>query len=89
MEVTYDLLRCEQCVVAYVVNCDFDADRSPLRSVETQFAGRSPGLSFDSFGWFAEQGLLRRVENPRLVTVECDGEVLVTRAFDRTADSLC
>ena len=88
MEVTNDLLRCEQCIVAYVVHRDFDTDGPPLRSVEPQLAGRSPGLGFDSFGWFAEQGLLRRVENPRLVTVEGEGEVLVAGAIDRTADPL-
>ena len=89
MEVTNDLLRCEQCIVAYVVNRDFDTNRPPLRSVEPQFAGRSPRLGFDSFGWFAEQGLLRWVENPRLIAVEGDGEVLVAGAIDRTADPLC
>ncbi|MFN3193913.1 MAG: hypothetical protein ACE361_25605 [Aureliella sp.] len=89
MEMTDDLLRCQQCIVANIVYRNFDTDRPPLRSIEPQFASRSPGLGFDSFGWFAEQGLLRRVENPRLVTVEGDGEILVAGAIDRTADSLC
>jgi len=86
--VTDDLLRCQQCVVANVVHRNFDTDRPPLPSIETQLAGRSPGLGFNSLGWFAEQSLLRRVENPRLVTVEGDGEVLVAGAIDRTADPL-
>ncbi|KAA1258162.1 hypothetical protein LF1_06770 [Rubripirellula obstinata] len=89
MEVADDLLRRQQRVVADVVDRDSDADRSPTCSIETQLAGGAPGLGFKSFGWFAKQRLLGRVDDPRPVPIERDDEVLVfTTAFDRASDSL-
>ena len=89
MEVTDDLLRREQRVVANVVDRDSDAERSPACSIETQLAGGAPGLGFESLRWFAKKRLLGRVDDPRPVTIERDDEVLVfAAAVDRTADSL-
>ena len=89
MEVADDLLRREQRVVADVVDRDSYAERSPACSVETQLASGAPGLGLESFGWFAKQRLLGRVDDPRPMTIERDDEVLVfAAAFDRTSDSL-
>ena len=89
MEVTNDLLRCEECVVADVVNCDADADRSPACAIEAEFTGGAPGLGFESLGRFAKQRLLRRVDNPGAAAVEGDDEVLVfATPSDRAADAL-
>lgn len=86
---TNDLLRCEECVVANVVDCDLDADRSPTRAIESEFAGGAPGFGFESLGRFAKQRLLRRVDDPGAATVERDDEVLVfAAASDRAADAL-
>ena len=72
MEMANDLLRREQGVVADVVDRNLDADRSPLCSVKSQLAGCSPGLGFDSFGWFAKQSLLGWIKHPRLIAIEGD-----------------
>lgn len=89
MEVADDLLRREQRVVADVVDRDADAERSPACSVETQLTSGAPGLGFESFGRFAKERLLGRVDDPGPMPIERDDEVLVFgAAFDRTADSL-
>ena len=73
MEVTNDLLRCEECVVANVVNCDADADRSPACAIKAEFAGGAPGFGFESLGRFAKQRLLWRVDDPGAAAGEGDG----------------
>lgn len=89
MKVTNDLLRCEECVIADVVNCDADADRSPASAIEAEFTGGAPGLGFESLGRFAKQRLLRRIDDPGAAAVEGDDEVLVfAGASDRAADAL-
>ncbi len=86
---TNDLLRCEECVVADVVDCDADADRSPARAVKAEFACGAPGFGFESLSRFAKQRLLWWVDDPRAAAVEGDNEVLVfTAAGDRAADAL-
>ena len=89
MEVTNDLLRCEEGVVADVVYCDADADRSPARAIEAEFAGGSPGFGFESLGRFAKQRLLWWIDNPGAAAVEGDDEILVfATASNRAADAL-
>jgi hypothetical protein len=89
VEVTNDLLRCEECVVAYVVDRDADADCSPACAVEAEFAGVAPRFCFKSLGRFAKQRLLWRVDDPGAAAVEVDDEVLVfATASDRAADAL-
>lgn len=88
MEVANDLLGRQQRVVADVVNRDLDADRSPLRTIKSKFASGAPRFRFDPTGWFAKQCLLRRIEHPRLIAVECDRQVLVAGPFDGTTDPL-
>ena len=89
MKVTNDLLRCEECIIANVVNCDADADRSPACAVEAEFTSGAPGFGFESLGRFAKQRLLRWVDDPGSAAVEGDDEVLVfAAASDRAADAL-
>ena len=67
-----DLLRCQERVVADVIDRNFDADWPPLRPVKSQLSSGAPGFGFDPPGWFAKQRLLGRVKDPRLVAVEDD-----------------
>jgi len=89
VEVTNDLLRREECVVADVVDRDADADCSPACAIEAELASGSPGLGFESLGRFAKQRLLRWIDDPGAAAVERDNEVLVfAAAGDRAADAL-
>jgi hypothetical protein len=89
VEVADDLLAWQQRVVAHVVDRDFDAERFPSVTVESQFAGHPPGFGFESLGWFAKQSLLGRVDDPGSVSIEIDDEVLVfAAAFNWAANAL-
>ena len=53
MKMADDLLACQKGIIADVVDRDADADRSPTRAIEAEFAGGSPGFGFESLGRFA------------------------------------
>jgi hypothetical protein len=88
MEMTNDLLVFEECIVTDVVDRYQRTSWLPMVSVEPQLPSRPPRLALDPRGRFAEQCLLRRVQQPRLVAVPGNAEELWFAWVDRSSDWL-
>ncbi len=89
MEMANNLLACEQCVVADVVDGDLHADWRPSTSGVTQLASHAPRLRFDTTKWFAEQRLLGWIDNPGTIAIVGDTEILtIVVVGNRTSNAL-
>jgi hypothetical protein len=89
MEMADDLLACQKCIVADVVDRDLDSDRCPDSVGISQFASHSPALRLETRYWFAEQRLFGRVDDPGAITIVGDTEILFTFVVgDRTSNPL-
>jgi hypothetical protein len=86
---TYDLLACQKCIVTNVVDRDLDSDRCPDSVGISQFASHPPALGLETRDRFAEQRLLRRVDDPRAIAIVGDAEILITFVVgNRTSNPL-
>ena len=84
-----DLLACQKCIVADVVDRDLHSDRYPDSVGISQFASHSPALGLETRDRFAEQRLLRRVDDPRTIAIVGDAEILITFVVgNRTSNAL-
>ena len=84
-----DLLACQKCIVTNVVDRDLDADRCPDSVGISQFASHPPALSLETRDRFAEQCLLRRVDDPGAIAIVGDAEILITFVVgNRTSNPL-
>ncbi len=89
MEMADDLLACQKCIVADVVDRDLDSDRCPDSVGISQFASHAPALGLETRDRFAEQRLLRRVDDPGAITIVGDTEILITFVVgNRTSNPL-
>ena len=89
MKVTHDLLACQKCIVADVVDRDLDSDRCPDSVGISQFTSHAPALRLEARHWFAEQSLLGRVDDPGTIAIVGDAEVLITFVVgNRTSNPL-
>ena len=88
VEVADDLLAGQKRVVADVVDGDDRTDRHPPAAHESQFPGRAPRLGPDSLGGDAEQGLFRRIQEPRVGSIKRHAQVLHVTGIDGPADGL-
>jgi hypothetical protein len=89
MEMADDLLACQKCIVTNVVDRDLDSDRCPDSVGISQFASHPPALGLETRDRFAEQRLLRRVDDPRAIAIVGDAEVLITFVVgNRTSNPL-
>lgn len=78
MKVTHDLLACQKCILTNVVDRDLDSDRCPDSVGISQFASHSPAFCLETGDRFAEQRLLRRVDDPGTIAIVGDAEILIT-----------
>ena len=86
---THDLLACQKCVVTDVVDRDLHADWCPDSVGIPQFASHSPALGLETRDRFAEQRLLRRVDDPGTIAIVGDAEILITFVVgNRTSNPL-
>jgi hypothetical protein len=86
---TYDLLACQKCIVTNVVDRDLDSDRCPDSVGISQFASHPPALGLETRDRFADQRLLRRVDDPRAIAIVGDAEILITFVVgNRTSNPL-
>lgn len=83
-----NLLACKERVVADVVDRHDRSTRNPASTQKPQFPCRSPRLGLDPLGWNAEQRLLGRIEQPRVVAIEGHAQVLGLGGIDRTTNRL-
>jgi hypothetical protein len=89
MEMADNLLACQKCVVADVVDSDLDSDRCPDTVGISQFTSHAPALSLEPRDGFAEQRLLRWVDDPGTNAIVGDAEVLITFVVgNRTSNPL-
>jgi hypothetical protein len=89
VKVTYDLLACQKCIVTNVVDRDLDSDRCPDSVGISQFASHPPALGLETRDRFAEQRLLRRVDDPGAIAIVGDAEILFTSVVgNRTSNPL-
>jgi len=89
VKVTHDLLACQKCIVADVVDRDLDSDRCPDSVGISQFASHAPALRLETRYWFAEQRLFGRVDNPGTIAIVGDTEILFTFVVgNRTSNPL-
>ena len=89
MEMADDLLACQKCIVADVVDRDLDSDRCPDSVGIPQFASHSPALGLETGDRFAEQRLLGRVDDPGSIAIVGDAEILITFVVgNRTSNAL-
>jgi hypothetical protein len=85
-----DLLACQKCIVADVVDRDLDSDRCPDSVGISQFTSHAPALRLETRYWFAEQRLLGRVDDPGSIAIVDDAEILITFVVgNRTSNPLC
>ena len=86
---THDLLACQKCIVTDVVDRDLDSDRCPDSVGISQFASHPPALGLETRDRFAEQRLLRRVDDPGTIAIVGDTEILITFVVgNRTSNPL-
>ncbi len=72
-----------------VVDRDLDSDRCPDSVGISQFASHAPALGLETRDRFAEQRLLRRVDDPGAITIVGDTEILITFVVgNRTSNPL-
>ena len=84
-----DLLACQKCIVADVVDRDLDSDRCPDSVGISQFTSHAPALGFKPRYWLAKQRLLGRVDDPGAITIVGDAEILITFVVgNRTSNPL-
>ena len=84
-----DLLACQKCIVADVVDRDLHSDRCPDSVCISQFASHAPALRFETRYWLAEQSLLRWVDDPGAIAIVGDAEILITFVVgNRTSNPL-
>ena len=76
MKVTDDLLACQKGIVTDVVDRDLDSDRCPDSVGISQFTSHAPALSLEPRDGFAEQRLLRWVDDPGTNAIVGDAEIL-------------
>jgi hypothetical protein len=89
VKVTHDLLACQKCVVTNVVDRNLDSDRCPDSVGISQFTSHAPALGLEARYRFAEQRLLRRVDDPRAIAIVGDAEILITFVVgNRTSNPL-
>ena len=88
MKMPDDLLACQQSIVAHVVDRDHRSDRSPPPLYKSQLTGRSPRLGLDTPCRHTKERLLRRIQEPRFLTVEGDAQILRLVDIDRSTDRL-
>jgi hypothetical protein len=89
VKVTHDLLACQKCIVADVVDRDLDSDRCPDSVGITQFASHTPALGLEPRDGLAKQGLLGRVDDPGTIAIVGDAEILFTFVVgNRTSNPL-
>ena len=84
-----NLLACQKGIVTDIVDRDLDSDRYPDTVGITQFASHAPALGLESRDGFAEQRLLRWVDDPGAITIVGDAEILITFVVgNRTSNPL-
>jgi hypothetical protein len=84
-----DLLACQKCIVADVVDRDLHSDRCPDSVGISQFTSHAPALRLKTRYWLAEQRLLGRVDDPGSIAIVGDAEVLFTFVVgNRTSNPL-
>ncbi len=89
MKMADDLLACQKCIVTDVVDRDLHADWCPDSVGIPQFASHSPALGLETGDRFAEQRLLRRVDDPGTIAIVGDAEILITFVVgNRTSNPL-
>ena len=89
MEMADDLLACQKCIVADVVDRNLDSDRCPDSVGISQFASHAPAFRLETRYWFANQRLLRRVDDPGAIAIVVDAEILITFVVgNRTSNPL-
>jgi len=89
MKMADNLLACQKGIVTDIVDRDLDSDRCPDTVGITQFASHAPALGLESRDGFAEQRLLRWVDDPGTNAIIGDAEILITFvAGNRTSNPL-
>ena len=84
-----DLLACQKCIVADVVDRDLDSDRCPDSVGISQFTSHAPALSLETGDRFAKQRLLGRVDDPGAIAIVGDAEILtIVVVGNRTSNPL-
>ncbi len=84
-----DLLACQKCIVADVVDRDLHSDRCPDSVGISQFTSHAPALRLKTRYWLAEQRLLGRVDDPGSIAIVGDAEILITFVVgNRTSNAL-
>ena len=85
-----NLLACQKCIVADVVDRDLHSDRCPDSVGISQFTSHAPALRPKTRYWLAEQRLLGRVDDPGSIAIVGDAEILITFVVgNRTSNPLC
>jgi hypothetical protein len=86
---TNNLLACQKGIVTDIVDRDLDSDWCPDTVGISQFTSHAPTLSLEPRDGFAEQRLFWRVDDPGMIAVVGDAEILTIVVIgNRTSNAL-